>query len=165
MQSYYTDWKRLLLQCAEVSPQHVLINVEPDLDGVLMQHPSNCCNDAHLQAAVVASSGITELVGLENSVSGFYGALAHLRDMYAPNVALGQDFSIWGPGDDLTIALRNNPNYDWQSHAHTLSQWHNTLGGAWQISTSGSRPANFESLVASSSSVYSPGVLKGVGFE
>ncbi len=39
------------------------------------------------------------------------------------------------------------------------------LGGVWQMSTSGSSPENLLSRSVNSCSLYSPGVLKGVGFE
>ena len=74
-----------------------------------------------------------ELSGMADNFRNFWQALAHLRDLYAPNVVLGQDLSIWGADYDLTIALRNDPNYDWQGHADRTATYHNSFGPGYGL--------------------------------
>ncbi len=74
-----------------------------------------------------------ELAGMADNFRNFWQALAHLRDLYAPNVVLGQDLSIWGPGADLTISLRNDPNFNWQAHADRLATYHNSFGPGYAL--------------------------------
>ncbi len=131
MRSYYDDWKQLMIQSA--GQGSVVINIEPDLDGVLMQHSSNVDDNAAHQSAYVAQSGMPELAGMPNTVQGFYQALVHLRDLYAPNVLLGTDLSLWGASNDLTLALRDNPNYDWNTHATRTANYHASFGPGFQL--------------------------------
>jgi hypothetical protein len=113
--------------------QPAFVAVEPDLDGVMMQNSSNTNDDASLQPTKVGGSGVPELAGMADNFRNFWQALAHLRDLYAPNVVLGQDLSLWGPGADLTIALRNDPNFDWQSHADRTATYHNSFGPGYGL--------------------------------
>jgi hypothetical protein len=131
MLAYYRDFKALLQQSAGSGA--VFINVEPDLDGVMMQHSSNTDDDASGQPAKVGSTGMLELAGIADNFRGYWQALAHLRDLYAPNVILGQDLSIWGADYDLTIALRNNPNYNWQAHADRTAAYHTSFGPGYDL--------------------------------
>lgn len=133
MRSYYDDFKALLQQMNDATGQAAFINVEPDLDGVMMQHPSNTGDNAALQPAKVGGSGMPELAGMADNFRNYWQALAHLRDLYAPNVVLGQDLSIWGADYDLTIALRNDPNYNWQLHADRTATYHNSFGPGYSL--------------------------------
>src|SRR5205085_7295717 len=83
MLAYYQDFKALLQQ--SVGSGAVFINVEPDLDGVMMQHSSNVSDDASRQPAKAGGTGMSELAGYADNFQGYWQALAHLRDMYAPN--------------------------------------------------------------------------------
>lgn len=90
----------------------VIVQVEPDLSGYAEQavlDPSSSCygfcsgsgNDpSHLRAAV-ASSGFGAVAGYANTYQGFSLALAHLRDLYAPNVILGFHVSDWATTIDI----------------------------------------------------------------
>src|SRR5947209_2343566 len=131
MRAYYTDFKTLLQQMNDGQP--AFINIEPDLDGVMMQDPTNTNDDAALQPTKVGGSGMPELSGMADNFRNFWQALAHLRDLYAPNVVLGQDLSIWGADYDLTIALRNDPNYNWQAHADRTATYHNSFGPGYGL--------------------------------
>ena len=131
MRDYYNDWKALMQQMNDGQP--AFVNVEPDLDGVMMQHPSNTSDNAALQPAQVGGSGMPELSGMADNFRNYWQALAHLRDLYAPNVILGQDLSIWGADYDLTIALRNDPSYNWQAHADRTATYHNSFGPGYQL--------------------------------
>lgn len=131
MRDYYEDFKILMQQMNDGQP--AFVNVEPDLDGVMMQDGSNTNDNAALQPAKVGGSGMPELAGMADNFRNYWQALAHLRDLYAPNVVLGQDLSIWGADYDLTIALRNDPNYDWQGHADRTATYHNSFGPGYGL--------------------------------
>ncbi len=98
-----------------------VIDIEPDFTGgyaVQATNNNSVCygfctgqgNDPSLLQASVASSGFADVAGYPNTYAGYVQALAHLRDLYAPNVVLGLDVSNWGTGDD--IGLDSNPNTD-----------------------------------------------------
>src|SRR5579859_6180749 len=96
-----------------------LVNVEPDFSGgYAVQAANGTCfgfctgrgNDPSLLKASVASSGDAEVAGFADTYQGFTRAVAHLRDVYAPNVVLGYDVSPWATGDD--IGLDASPNVD-----------------------------------------------------
>ncbi|HLZ29826.1 MAG TPA: hypothetical protein VKV73_21110 [Chloroflexota bacterium] len=95
-----------------------LINVEPDMSGgYAMQAVNNngvcfgfCTgqgNNPGLLKAAVATTGYADVVGYADTYAGFTQALAHLRDLYAPNVLLGPNISSWATGDD--IGTDSNP--------------------------------------------------------
>jgi hypothetical protein len=58
----------------------------------------------------VASSGFADVAGIPDNYAGFTQALAHLRDLYAPNVLLGYEVSPWATGVD--VGVDPNPNID-----------------------------------------------------
>lgn len=132
MRAYYDDFK-LLMQKAAGASGPVLVDIEPDLTGVMQQHSSNTNDDAALQPTSVASSGQADVAGYPNNFRGFYQALAHIRDLYAPNVVLGLDVSPWAAGADIVIALRNDPSYDWTAHATRTATYLNSLGPGFQM--------------------------------
>jgi len=99
MQAYYGEWK-LLMQKAGAYGRPVVVHVEPDLWGYMQQaHGDN----AAAVPVKVAASGFGEVAGYANTAAGFAQALAHLRDVYAPNVVLGYHFSAWATGVDLIL--------------------------------------------------------------
>jgi hypothetical protein len=126
MRSYYDDFKLLMQKCGQAGG-NILVDIEPDLTGVMQQHSSNTNDDASRQPVQVAGSGQGDVGAYPNNFRGFYQALAHIRDVYAPNVVLGIDISPWGAGDDIVLALRNNPNFDWSSHATRTGNYINSL--------------------------------------
>jgi hypothetical protein len=88
-----------------------LINVEPDFSGgYTVQAVNNgvcfglCTgrgNDPTLMRASVASAGQPDVAGFPDNYAGFTQALAHLRDLYAPNVLIGYEVSPWATGMDI----------------------------------------------------------------
>ncbi|MGI9146784.1 MAG: hypothetical protein ACR2IK_09595 [Chloroflexota bacterium] len=89
-----------------------LINVEPDFSvGYAMQAVNNngvcfgyCTgqgNNPSLLRASVAASGYTDVGGYPDNYAGFTQALAHLRDLFAPNVMLGWDISSFATSVDI----------------------------------------------------------------
>jgi hypothetical protein len=99
-----------------------IINVEPDLaGGYAVQAVNNgACfgfctgrgNDPGLLEVTVGSSGFPDVAGYADTYAGFTQALAHLRDLYAPNVLLGYDVSAWATGVDIGLDSRTNLDAD-----------------------------------------------------
>jgi hypothetical protein len=98
MNAYYANFV-LLMQTAKTFGGQVIVQVEPDLWGYLEQRANNG-SPASLTASV-ASSGYAGVAGIPNTAQGFGNALLHLRDVYAPNVALGIHASLWATMRDL----------------------------------------------------------------
>ena len=134
MFAYFDDFKLLMQTIAASNAKgRVLINIEPDLNGVMQERLANMADDASLQPSSVASSGHPDVQGFPDTFRGYYQALSHIRDLYAPSVLLGLDVSNWAPGDDVTTALRTNPAFDWSSHALRVARYLNSLGSASQF--------------------------------
>ncbi|MBV9600760.1 MAG: hypothetical protein JOZ87_28440 [Chloroflexi bacterium] len=96
-----------------------VVNIEPDFAGGYTVQATNnnavcfgfCTgqgNDPSLLKASVASSGFGDVAAYPDTYAGYVQALAHLRDLYAPNVLIGLDVSQFATGDD--IGLDSNPN-------------------------------------------------------
>ncbi|MDP9402880.1 MAG: hypothetical protein M3P85_06000, partial [Actinomycetota bacterium] len=89
----------------------VIVHVEPDLAGFALQalldrsrcfgHCTGGGSDASQLRAAVASTGLADLAGLEDTFRGFNLALLRLRDLYAPNVALAFHVSNWAALRDI----------------------------------------------------------------
>jgi len=114
-----------------------VINVEPDFSGgytvQAVNNPRVCfsfCsgpgNDPSLLRAAVASSGFADVAGIPDTYTGFTLALAHLRDLYAPNVLIGYEVSPWAPGTD--IGADPNPNLDGAGLGQQVGIFLNQLG-------------------------------------
>ena len=119
MQAYFADFATLMQRLGGRTYSGVtgyggpvVVQVEPDLSGFAEQavlHPSTSCwnlctgagNRADLLRASVASSGGTSVAGYADTYQGFSLALAHLRDLYAPNVILGFHVSDWATSIDI----------------------------------------------------------------
>jgi hypothetical protein len=116
-----------------------LVNIEPDLTGYAQQAVlrSGVCfgfctgegNDPSLLKASVASSGHADVGAYPNTWAGFNQALLHLRDLYAPNVLLGFDISMFATGQD--IGLNPDPNLDAAAYGRVAGQFA-ALSGAVQ---------------------------------
>ncbi len=98
-----------------------LIDFEPDFTGgYAMQAVNNngvcfgfCTgqgNDPSFLQAAVSSSGYTDVAAYPNTYAGFTQALAHLRDLYAPNVLLAYHVSPWAAGTDIGTDTSPNTN-------------------------------------------------------
>ncbi|HTD77361.1 MAG TPA: hypothetical protein VK898_06985 [Chloroflexota bacterium] len=95
-----------------------IINVEPDFaGGYAVQAVNNgACfgfctgrgNDPALLEVAVGGSGFADVAGYADTYAGFTQALAHLRDVYAPNVLLGYEVSPWAAGVDIGLDSRAN---------------------------------------------------------
>jgi len=108
-----------------------LVNIEPDLTGYAQQAVlrSRVCfnfctgegNDASFLTASVSSSGHPDVAGYPNTWAGFNQALLHLRDLYAPNVLLGFDISMFATGQD--IGLNPDPGLDVVAYGRVAGQF------------------------------------------
>ncbi len=108
-----------------------LVNIEPDLTGYAQQAVlrSRQCfgfctaegNDAANLRASVSSSGHPDVAGYPDTWAGFNQALLHIRDLYAPNVLLGFDISMFATGQD--IGLNPDPNLDAAAYGRIAGQF------------------------------------------
>lgn len=114
-----------------------VINIEPDFTGgyaVQAVNNNGVCfafctgqgNDPTFLKASVGSSGFGDVAGYPNTYAGWVQALAHLRDLYAPNVVLGLDVSPWGTGDD--IGVDTNPNLNATALGQEIGSFLNSAG-------------------------------------
>jgi len=125
MNAYYANFV-LLLKTAKMFGGQVIVQIEPDLWGYLEQRANNG-SPASLTASV-ASSGYTDVAGIPNTAQGFGDALLHLRDLYAPNAALGIHASLWATLRDL--ATDTDPNLDPNVVADQTAAFLNAAGVA-----------------------------------
>jgi hypothetical protein len=127
MRAYYANFALLMKRLGPGAYDGIkgfgsvaLVNVEPDFaggyavqavnNGVCFGFCNGRGNDPSLLQASVNASGFADVAGFPDTYAGFTQALAHLRDMYAPNVMLGYDVSSWATGND--IGLDTNPSTD-----------------------------------------------------
>jgi hypothetical protein len=110
MTAYYNDLKLFFQRAGAFPTQKVVLHVEPDLWGYMQQRATG--DVATTVAARVADSGLSELAGLPNNMSGFARAVVRLRDTYAPNVILGYHISVWGTGVDIAISNPSDATVD-----------------------------------------------------
>ena len=119
MKAYFADFATLMQRLGSHTYGGVtgyggtaVVQVEPDLSGFAEQavlQPATSCwglctgtgNRASLLRATVSSSGYGPVAGFANTYQGFSLALAHLRDLYAPNVILGFHVSDWATTTDI----------------------------------------------------------------
>jgi hypothetical protein len=123
MRAYYQNFALLMKRLGPGTHDGIqgfggtaVINVEPDFAGGYAMQAVNrgTCfgfcngrgNDPALLQVSVGSSGAADVAGYPDSYAGFTQALAHLRDLYAPNVLLGYEASPWATGVDVGLDSR-----------------------------------------------------------
>lgn len=100
MRSYFGDFK-LLMQRAKDYGKPVMILLEADGFAFLEQQSG----DNSSAPAAIASTGMTELQGLPNTVAGFGLAFLQLRKAVgATNAVLGVHISAWASGKDIAVS-------------------------------------------------------------
>ena len=105
MRSYFGDFK-LLMQRAKDYGKPVMVLLEADAFGFLQQQSANNPN----APAAIAASGMAELAGLPNTVSGFGLAFLQLRKAVgASNALLGIHVSAWASGKDISSFSVTDP--------------------------------------------------------
>ncbi|MGE3272564.1 MAG: hypothetical protein AB7P40_27730 [Chloroflexota bacterium] len=142
MQAYYADLKLFFQRAGAFPNNKVVLHVEPDMWGYVQQAAGN--DNATSVAAKVASTGVTELAGLPDNVSGLAKAIVRLRDTYAPNVILGYHLSDWGTGTDISLQDPSNSQVD--QLGDRAGNFYNSLGANFDVAFSelGDRDAGFD---------------------
>jgi hypothetical protein len=132
MNTYYSDFVLLLQKIkAATTASPVIVHVEPDLWGFMMQQ--NGWNPVST-AVAVASSGYAGVSGFANNAPGFAQALIHLRDTYAPNVALAWHASMWGPNNGYSPTRANPPDYQSPTNTGTpVGDFYNALHASFDV--------------------------------
>ena len=129
MTSYYNDVKLFMQKAGAFPGNTVVLHFEPDLWGYMEQHSTS--DDAATVPAKVAATGLPELAGLPNNVSGFARAIDKLRDTYAPNVVLAYHTSVWGTGSDILYSNPSDATVD--TLATRAGNFFNSLQGGFDI--------------------------------
>ena len=143
MRAYYQNFALLMKRLGQGTydgiagfGKPVLVNIEPDFSGgYTVQAVNNgmcfnfCIargNDPSFLMASVNSSGVADVADFADTYVGFTQALAHLRDLYAPNVLLGYEVSPWATGND--IGVDTNPNLDASALGQQVGTFFSQLG-------------------------------------
>ena len=125
MGAWFADFATLMQRLGSDYGGPAIVHIEPDLSGYAEQavidpaghcfgHCSGAGNDPTRLHAAVASTGVAAVSGFANTYQGFNDAILHLRDLYAPNVALAFHVSDWAtlfdvgsyPGTDVDFGLK-----------------------------------------------------------
>jgi hypothetical protein len=128
MTAYYDDLKLFFQKAGAFPGRLVVLHVEPDLWGYIQNRFGD---NAAAVSAKVSETGLPDLTGLPNSVSGFARAVVKLRDTYAPNVAIGYHISVWGTGND--IILSNPPDATVDSLGSRAAAFFSSLAAGFDI--------------------------------
>ncbi len=128
MAAYYTDLKLFFAKAAPFGSS-VVLHVEPDLWGYVEEAATN--NDATTVPAKVASSGLTDLVGLPDTAAGLAQAIVRLRDRFAPGVQLAYHVSVWGTGDDILYSKPADVTVD--ALAARSAAFYGSLGATFDL--------------------------------
>lgn len=107
MQAWFADLTLLLQKAGAFPAQLMVMNVEPDFWGHVEQAATANGGVANVPGMVGACGG--DVASFANNAAGLAQAIVHLRDLYAPNVRIGFNASIWGTGWDL---LTSTPTAD-----------------------------------------------------
>jgi hypothetical protein len=145
MLAYYQNFALLMKRLGPGTYDNVpgfgkpaLINIEPDFSGgyaVQAVNNNSVCfglctgqgNDPSLLRAAVASSGFADAATYPNTYAGYMQALAHLRDLYAPNVMLGLEVSPWATGID--VGTDSSPNLNSAALGQQVGAFLSKAGG------------------------------------
>ncbi|HEX2514738.1 MAG TPA: hypothetical protein VH257_08540, partial [Chloroflexota bacterium] len=99
MRAYYEDLRLLFQRAGAASQGPVVLHVEPDVWGYAQQRARG--DDPTTVPVQVGATGLPEVSGLPDTLTGFAQAIVLLRDRYAPQVLLGYHVSSWGTGTDI----------------------------------------------------------------
>lgn len=110
MTAYFNDLKLFFQRAGAFPNTKVVLHVEPDLWGYMQGRAVD--DDAATVPAKVAATGLPDLAGLPDNMSGFARAVVRLRDAAAPNVLLGYHLSVWGTGNDILYSDPSDATVD-----------------------------------------------------
>jgi hypothetical protein len=148
MNAYYADFAKLMQRLGNGTHDAIagfggtaVVHVEPDLSGYAQQavldntkcysHCTGTGNDPALLKAAVASSGHAAVAGYPNTYKGFSEALAHLRDLYAPNVLLAFHVSNWAVLHD--VGSNTDPALDVTALGTKAGAFAAAAGGGYEL--------------------------------
>ena len=135
MADYFDDLRRFFEQAAAFPESAIVLHVEPDLWGYMHQRGGD---DGAGIPVKVGATGLPDLAGLPDTLSGFARALGVLRDRYAPHVRLAYHLSVWGTGADFASANSSDAEVD---HLATRSAaFFRSIGGPFDLSFADFRP-------------------------
>jgi hypothetical protein len=129
MTAYWNDMKLFFQRAGAFPNNRVVFHVEPDMWGYAQQRATG--DNAGTVPARVGSTGLSELAGLPDNLSGFARAVVKLRDTYAPNVTLGYHVSIWGTGVDIQWSQTNDATTT--QLATRAGNFYNSLGANFDV--------------------------------
>ena len=128
MTAYWNDLKLFYQRAGAFPNNRVILHVEPDMWGYIQaRYGDNAANGP----AKVGSTGLPELAGLPDNMSGFARAVIKLRDTYAPNVTVGYAMSIWGTGIDIQVSKPSDAQVD--ALATRAGNFYTSLGANFDV--------------------------------
>jgi hypothetical protein len=129
MRAYFEDLKVFFARAGAFPGRPIVLHVEPDLWGYAQRRAAG--DVAATVPALAGGSGLPELDGLPDTVSGFAQAIVRLRDRYAPNVLLAYHLSVWGTG--MGIAGSALPDATVDDFALRAAQFFASLEAAYDL--------------------------------
>ena len=152
MRDYYVDLKLFFQKARQTTKKPVVLHVEPDFWGYAEQSSKN--DDASTVPAAVASTGLTELSALPNTVAGFAQAVVLLRDQLAPNVILAYHMSDWGTMHAVVYEKPSDAVV--RAYATRSAKFEQSLGAKFDISFEdfSDRDAGFYQVVQGNSKTW-----------
>ncbi|MBD3322089.1 MAG: hypothetical protein GF350_13405 [Chitinivibrionales bacterium] len=121
MNEYFNDFRELMDQCARYDGP-VIVHLEPDMYGYMVQK-SGSSMDARTVSAAVSASGQADAIasGAPDNFAGFNQVLEYMRDTYAPKVLLAPMMNHWGTRDPQKAAdFMNSLGVEWDL---LFSEW------------------------------------------
>ena len=130
MRAYYEDLRLFFERAGAFGGETVVLHVEPDMWGYAQQRSRG--DDAASIPVEVASTGLSDLAGLPDDLTGFARAVVRLRDRYARNVVLGYHVSVWGTSVD--VALSDPPDAEVDRLGDRAAAFYRSLRVGFDIS-------------------------------
>jgi hypothetical protein len=130
MQAWFADLKLMFQVAGTFTGKLVVVNIEPDLWGYIEQAAAG--RDPAVVAGKVGSCG-GDMAGFPDNASGLARAISHLRDRYAPNVALGFHASVWGTSWDLLSSLPKADDAKVSALGVEVGTYFNALGADFDL--------------------------------
>ncbi len=129
MAAWFADLRTFFQRAGATGVDPVVLHVEPDAWGYVQRSAEG--DDARTVPAEVASTGLPELAGLPDDVSGVARAIVRLRDRYARNVELSYHVSVWGTGEDISFSDPSDERID--TLAARSAAFYRSLGASFDL--------------------------------
>lgn len=130
MIAYWSLTRRFMQMCARHPDVPVVLQIEPDEWGHLLLSTGSMDPDKE-GTILVGGSGLSELKGLPDTVSGWAKGFRLLRDLYAPHVILCANPSAWDRNGTMSganwakyfKAMEVTPEGGWDLFVIQLHDW------------------------------------------